>query len=113
LYGALNTKRWVGYDSAGGQWRVAPSSFPYKDEWWTRLLANTIYNPRFEAELHWEASGMYSFEELQASICCLVDGDDDVLTQFIEGDRIKAAVRACKTFDELLGKLKSMKIVRE
>ena len=54
LYGALNTKRWIGYDSLGAKWRVAPKSFPYPDRWWTRLLANTVYNPRFEVELHWE-----------------------------------------------------------
>ena len=111
LYGALNTKRWTGYDSAGEQWRVAPDSFSNRDAWWTRLLANTVYNPRFDAQLRWEASGRYTFEDLQKLICSLVDKDDDLLTQFVDGDRLKSTVRACKTFDELIQKLKSMKIV--
>jgi len=113
LYGALSTKRWTGYDSAGEKWRVAQDSFPYPDAWWTRFLANTIYNPRFEAELHWEGFGRYSFEDLQTLICSLVDRDDDILTQFVAGDQLKTTVLACKTFDELIRKLKTMKTLTE
>jgi hypothetical protein len=113
LYGALNTKRWSGYDSEGKQWRVLPDSFPYPDAWWTRLLANTFYNPRFNTELRWVVSGSYTLGELQTLICQLVDKDDDILTQFVEADEIKLTVQGCRTFDELIRKLKSMKNVRQ
>lgn len=111
-YSALNTKRWAGYDSLGKLWRVSPDSFPYIDSWWRRLLANTIYNPRFGAELCWESTGSYSFSDLQALICSLVDKDDDILTQFVERDVLKTAINGCKTFEELIRKLKRKKIVR-
>ncbi len=112
LYGALNTKRWTGYDSSGAKWQVARNSFPYPDAWWTRLLAN-VYNPRFDAELRWEPAGRYSFEDLQTLICSLVDSDDDILTQFVEGEQIKTATRVCQTFDELVRTLKNMNVIRE
>lgn len=113
LCGALNTKRWSGYDSSGANWKVVRDSFPYRDAWWTRLLAKTVYNPRFEAELRWEPAGQYSFEDLQTLICSLVDSDDDILTQFVDGDQIKSIVSACKTFDELVRELKTMKLIEE
>lgn len=111
LSGALNTKKWTGYDSAGGQWQVAAGSFPYPDAWWTRLLANTVYNPRFEAELNWKASGGYSFNDLQRLICTMVDKDDDLLTQSIEADRLKSIVQGCRTFEDLVCRLESAKVV--
>jgi hypothetical protein len=111
LFGALNTKRWTGYDSAGCQWHVVSDSFPYPDTWWTRMLANTVYNPRFEVELRWRTAGSYLFEDLQTSICALIDKDDDLLTQFISADRLKRVVKGCKTLDELVAMLKSMKVL--
>ena len=112
LLGALHSKRWTGYDSAGNQWRVAAASFPYRDTWWRRFLASTIYNPRFEAELSWEAAGSYSFRDLQALVCSLADKDDDLLTQWVERDDLKAAVSTCETFEELIRMLKSKKAIR-
>src|SRR5262249_19783733 len=113
LYGSLNTKRWTAYDASGSAWRVLPDSFPYPDVWWTRLLANTIYNPRFHAELRWQHVGAYAFEELQERICALVDKDDDILTQFIESEPLKKVVRGCTSFDQLTHRLRKMRIIRE
>jgi len=113
LYGALNTKRWVGFDGSGAKWRVSPDSFRYPDKWWTRLLANTIYNPRFDAELHWQGAGQYTFQELQDEICSLLDRDDDLLTQVTGSEAAKKVVRGCKSFDELTAKLRRMKVIRQ
>lgn len=75
------------------------------------MLANTVYNPRFEVELRWRTAGSYLFEDLQTSICALIDKDDDLLTQFISADRLKRVVKGCKTLDELVAMLKSMKVL--
>ena len=112
LYGVLNTKRWTGYDSKGVQWRVSPDSFPYPDKWWTRLLARTIWNPRFDAELRWQEAGSYALNDLQNLICELVNRDDDVLTQFVSPKKLKDSVGACETFGELVQTLKKLKIVK-
>jgi hypothetical protein len=112
LFGALNTRRWTAFDGSGARWRVSPDSFRYPFTWWTRLLANTIYNPRFEAELRWLPVGQYTFEELQEQLCSLVDKDDDILTQFHDANHIKDTIRATKTFKELTGKLRGMKLLR-
>ncbi len=111
LLGALNTHRWVGFDAFGGKWQVSPDSFPYRDKWWTRVLANTIYNPRFESELRWMPAGQYNFEELQEQICSLIDHDDDILTQRMEPDRLKMIVRRSGSFDELTGKLRKLRVI--
>jgi hypothetical protein len=113
VYGALNTRRWVAFDAAGKKWRVAKDSFRYPDTWWMRLLANTIYNPRFEAELGWELAGQYALAELQDQVCLLVERDDDRLAQFTGADAIKKAVHGCQSFGELTGKLRTMKVLRK
>jgi hypothetical protein len=76
-------------------------------------LANTVYNPRFEVELHWERIGQYPLEELKDLVCSLADKDDDILTQFIDRARIRKAVSACASFDELARVLRKMKIARD
>jgi hypothetical protein len=111
LCGALNTRRWVGFDASGEKWVVSKDTFRYPDTWWMRLLANTVYNPQFEAELGWDPAGHYNFAELQNQICLLVDRDDDVLTQFTEPQVIKKAVNECRSFEELAGKLRKMKVL--
>jgi len=113
LCGALNTRRWVGFDASGEKWLVSKDSFRYPDTWWMRLLANTIYNPRFEAELQWTPAGHYTFAELQDQVCSVVDRDDDVLTQFTGAEEIKKAVHECQSFEELTGTLRKMKVVQK
>jgi len=113
LYGALNTRRWVRFDASGEKWLVSKDSFYYPDTWWMRLLANTIYNPRFEAELRWTSAGQYTFAELQNQVCSVVDLDDDVLTQFAKAEEIKKAGHACQSFNELTGTLRKMKVLRK
>jgi hypothetical protein len=112
LYGALNTRRWVGFDAGGEKWLVSKDSFRYPDTWWMRLLANTIYNPLFEAELRWASAGQYTIDELREQVCSAVERDDDVLTQFTEAEEIKKAVHDCQSFEEVTARLRKMKVLR-
>lgn len=98
------------YDSKGILWSVRVSKAPYPVNIWTKIMGQ-IYNPRFSVELQWVTERPYEFRELQEAICKCVDMDDDILTQFIEADKLKKLVLETSDFHHLFNRLKKMRLV--
>ena len=94
------------FDREGMAWRVQEVEGPYRITFLTKLLARTLYNPRFSVHLRWREDGRYQLPQLQDAICHAVDQDDDVSTQFISAERLKKVVRLSRSFDELVDKLR-------
>jgi hypothetical protein len=70
------------------------------------LLAKTIYNPKLDATLEWRKIGNYNIAELKEAINRCVDKDDDIITQFAEGETIKEAVNSSDSFTKITKVLK-------
>ena len=92
----------VEYDSAGTKWKKIVSSPDVRDTWMTRLLARTIYNPIVPVEVKWVSLGSYTIQELVHAIHEQIDKDDDILTQFVDADTIKAGIDAARSFQDLV-----------
>lgn len=99
------------YDSAGLAWSVAevtPALSPV-----ARLLARTVYNPQMMVRIAFSDARPYQFDELKNQLTDLANRDDDVLTQFIELDDLKALIRDAPSFKELLAELRRRRVVTE
>ena len=68
---------------------------------WTKLLAQ-VYNPLFEVGVTWTRERTYELDELLAAYLKGVEEDDDILTQFVDGDKISRRIKACKSFQDLV-----------
>ncbi|MBK9284762.1 MAG: hypothetical protein IPM51_10655 [Sphingobacteriaceae bacterium] len=90
------------YDRYGKRWTFRFINDKIKNDFKTRLLANTIYNPMVSVDLDWKLNGSYDLSELKNAIFLCVDKDDDIITQFEEADIIKNAIRNCETFDDIV-----------
>jgi len=66
------------------------------------LLANTIYNPRVTATLIWQPPKPYSLDDLKFAYARAVEQDDDILTQFVEAEELKARISRAQSFAELV-----------
>jgi hypothetical protein len=93
------------YDSHGKRWTFRFVNDNIKNDFKTRLLANTFYNPMVSVDLDWKQTGTYELNELKNAIFLCVDKDDDVITQFEEADVIKNEIRKCVTFENILSTL--------
>lgn len=93
------------FDSSGVKWTVRSTSDRVRNTWLTRLLAETVYNPRIPVKVEWTAIGRYHIEELKAAIREQLEKDDDILTQFVDADTIKAGLNAAKSFQEVIAML--------
>ena len=72
-----------------------------------RILAE-IYNPRRRVSLVYNEKGPYNLDEVKRLIMDCVSRDDDILTQFIEGDEIRDRLRDAVTFDEVVDVIERM-----
>jgi len=95
------TEQKVAFDGNGKKWTYRLTSVKFRDSFVTRLLAHTFYNPVIDVEPEWTMQGNYGLQELQAVINQCVDKDDDIITQFVDADTIKAAVLKANSFDDL------------
>ena len=98
------------YDAQGVLWSATVAKAPFKVNIWTRVLGQ-IYNPKFSVELGWKNERSYEFSELQEDVCKCVDMDDDILTQFIEADKLKKLIRQASNFHHLFNRMKKMRLV--
>ena len=94
------------YDGENNKWTYELTSDQYNNTFLTRLLAKTIYNPQLDATVNWSRLGTYSLEELKDEIYACIDADDDILTQFEEGDHIKSVIDNCIDFQAIIRQLK-------
>lgn len=90
------------YDSRGYKWQAKGIESPYRRNWWTVLLANTVYNPRTAVSVLWREPKPYAVDELKLAYAKAVDNDDDILTQFVEAQELKKRISAAQSFDELV-----------
>ena len=90
------------YDSEGRKWQPSGIQSPYKPTWWRRLLANTFHNPFITVTVLWRESRSYELDELKLAYSKAVDKDDDSLTQFVEGQELKARISATRSFADLV-----------
>ena len=94
------------YDKQGNKWSYKQVSDKFKSTFLTKLLAKTFYNPLLEAKVIWTQVGSYQIKELQNKLKYCIDKDDDIITQFEEGDVIKSNLDKSDTFDNILEVLK-------
>ncbi|HAA12608.1 MAG TPA: hypothetical protein DCE41_13310 [Cytophagales bacterium] len=91
----------VAFDGDGRMWTYELLTDNVQDNFLTRLLAKTVYNPRVEVQLRWILKDNYELSKLKSELNGCIDKDDDVLTQFVEAEIIKQAIIDSKTFEEI------------
>jgi len=91
----------VTYDAQGQKWKCELVSEKVKNTFVTRLLANTFYNPEVDVRYKWDKIGQYELPEVRSSLSVYIDEDDDLLTQFVEGEYLKEAINNCGTFEDV------------
>jgi hypothetical protein len=90
------------FDNNGNIWSYQQISDKFKNNFLTKFLAKTFYNPLLEAKVIWTNIGTYQIKELQDKLKSCVDKDDDIITQFEEADVIKSSLDRATTFDDIL-----------
>ena len=90
------------YDREGRKWSGRGIEGPSRKSWWTKLLANTVYNPWVTVTVVWQEPKPYEIEELKSVYTAAVDKDDDILTQFVDANELKSRIDQADTFDELV-----------
>jgi hypothetical protein len=83
-------------------WSHKQVSDKFKNNFFTKLLAMTFYNPLLDTKVIWNKVGTYYIKELQDQLKYCVDKDDDIITQFEEADVIKLSLEQAMTFDDIL-----------
>jgi hypothetical protein len=93
------------YDSNGMTWTVNELKTTYRINGLTRFLAYTVYNPIINVTFQWRKGKAYKFDDLKHKISRQIDKDDDVLTQYEDGEFIKQEIHKSKSFSELVAVL--------
>lgn len=96
----------IAYDDGMNKWSYEQTSDSVKNSFFNRLLAKTIYNPTVPVKVSWTHLGEYRLEELKKDLSEAIDSDDDILTQYADGETIKKELNKSKSFDEIFGLLK-------
>lgn len=108
-YSLISTNQREGpvvYDRAMNEWSYEQTSDRVKNNFFTRILAKTVYNPNIAVNVIWTYLGTYDLEELKKDLTDAVEADDDILTQYVDGDIIKNELSKQKTFDDVISLLK-------
>jgi hypothetical protein len=108
---AITESWWTGlriYGENGTLLSMEPNIATVTRRFWSRLLANTVYNPTREMEFNYNSSGSYALASLKEDIQRCVNMDDDILTQFMEPQEIVSALEPADTFDKVLRVVKEM-----
>jgi hypothetical protein len=95
-------KRFQAYDKGGQLWRVGKVDSNYKINGLTKFLAYTVYNPQIKVNIEWTKIADYKLDDLKKDINKQVDRDDDIITQFEEGEVIKEKIENCDSFDDII-----------
>lgn len=93
------------YDRYGNRWTFRFINDNIKNNFKTRLLANTFYNPMVSVDLDWKQTGTCDLNEIKKEIFLCIDKDDDMITQFEEAEYIKNEIKKCMLFEEILSVL--------
>ena len=95
-------KNFKAYDKAGQLWEVDKVDSDYKVNGLTKLLAYTVYNPKIKVAIGWTKIADYPLSDLKKDINKQVERDDDIITQFEEGEIIKQKIENCDSFDDII-----------
>jgi hypothetical protein len=95
-------KNFQAYDKDGGLWKVDKVNSSFKVNGLSKFLAYTVYNPKVKVTIEWRKITDYKLDDLKKDINKQVDRDDDILTQFEEGEIIKEQVEKCDSFDNII-----------
>ncbi|MGB0521688.1 MAG: hypothetical protein ACPGJS_01950 [Flammeovirgaceae bacterium] len=95
-------KRFRAYDKNGICWGIGEVKSDYKINRLTKLLAYTFYNPEITITLTWTELHEYTLADLKKKINQQIKRDDDVITQFEEGEIIIQKINNCNSFDAIV-----------
>ena len=110
LLAVLKVKNVMTFDKEGVKWSYDLRSNQVKDNLWTRLAANTFYNPMVQAQLIWTKVDRYTMAELRETLKECVNKDDDLLTQFMEPAELKSEIDKAQNFQDLCSALKKAEV---
>jgi len=74
----------------------------------SRVLASTVYNPRFSATYRYRAMGPYSLADFQNSVKAAIAADDDILTQFHTQKELLTQLVSTSSFNDMVGFVRYM-----
>jgi len=94
------------FDKCGNKWSYELTSVKVKDNFVTRLLAKTLYNPLVDVQPLWSKVDKYELQELKTILTDYIDKDDDILTQFISPEKLKQIILNSTLFDDIYNALK-------
>ena len=95
------TSKHLTFDASNKTWSYEIKSGNIKNNFLTKLLANTIYNPSISVTPQWNYEKNYELDELKKLIYVAIDNDDDILTQFVEADKLKQLLHVASSFKEI------------
>jgi hypothetical protein len=101
LLGVISSRAVLAFDREGEHWHYTLVSPAVQDNFLTRLLANTVYNPMVDTQIQWVRVGNYALEELKTHLYTCLREDDDILTQFVSAETFRQAIAESATFDDL------------
>jgi len=70
-----------------------------------RVLAQTVYNPDVEFAYEYTRGPAYPLEQLRQAVRGAIEADDDILTQFHEGEELLAHLQRAGSFDDVVAVL--------
>jgi hypothetical protein len=100
---ALMERSWMhccAFD-ARQRYRGVPSHEP-KVSLVERMLAHTVYNPKTDVTLRWEACGPCELPEIIAEVERGLESDDDFIQQWFGAEDVLKLLRSASTFDEMV-----------
>ena len=102
LLGILNgNSNSIAFDNEGKVWELKLGSDKIKDNFITRFIANTIYNPKIDVIPKWNILREYELSELKSLLKKFVEKDEDIFTQFVEAEILKQYIFEAKTFEDV------------
>lgn len=91
------------FDAEGNKWEYILEPVYYKATTLNKVLSYIVFfNPFIDVLPVFSQVGNYELDELKSTLKKCVDVDDDVITQFVEGDVIKTAIDKASGFNEML-----------
>jgi hypothetical protein len=102
LINTTNFEKVILFDKGYQKWTYKQIADSFKNNWWTKLLAKTFYNPTLNAKVIWTLIGEYNLGELKNIVQVCIEKDDDIITQYEEAEVISNSIDKAETFEDIL-----------
>ena len=101
---AILSKTWKSTSIFGEERKYTPepSGVKLPEKSLLQLLMVQFYNPFQDVKFSYKDCGQYQLDEIKEKINSYVECDDDILTQFLEGEDIKNKLESSETFKDIL-----------